>query len=120
MILDPNYTFSAVFRHPYPSSSLSAGVESAGAGATTGSLVKAPMPGKIVRCVKEGDTVGVNDVVIVLESMKMEHVITAPSAGQIIELKCSVGDVVNDGGILALIQDVEMASENTSNVGDAA
>ena len=115
---DPNYTFSAVFRHPYPSSSLSAGVESAGAGATTGSLVKAPMPGKIVRCVKEGDTVGVNDVVIVLESMKMEHVITAPSAGQIIELKCSVGDIVNDGGILAVIQDVEMASEN--NVGDAA
>ena len=113
-----NYTFSTTFRHPYPSSSLSAGGEAAASGAAVGSRVKAPMPGKIVRLnVEKGDEVGVNDVLIVLEAMKMEHIITAPSAGQIVELKCSVGDIVDDGSILAVVQDMDVAPDN---VGDAA
>ena len=55
----------------------------------------------------------VNNVLVVLEAMKMEHIITAPSAGQVVELKCSVGDIVGDGSILAVVQDV--ASENVSD-----
>jgi biotin carboxyl carrier protein len=47
----------------------------------TGDLV-APMPGKVIRVsVEEGDTVEQGQVVVVLESMKMQMVIHAPITG---------------------------------------
>ncbi|MEZ4754551.1 MAG: biotin/lipoyl-containing protein [Bdellovibrionota bacterium] len=44
--------------------------------------IRAPMPGIIVSiAVKAGDEVKIGDIVLVMEAMKMENNITAPSAG---------------------------------------
>ena len=65
-----------------------------GAGALAGSL-EAPMPGTVLLVhVADGDTVAAGDVLLVLESMKMELAITAPHAGTVAGLALSPGDRV--------------------------
>ncbi|WP_027008444.1 acetyl/propionyl/methylcrotonyl-CoA carboxylase subunit alpha [Conexibacter woesei] len=65
-----------------------------GAGALAGSL-EAPMPGTIWAVnVSNGDAVEEGDVLIVLESMKMELSITAPTAGVVEGLDLRAGDRV--------------------------
>ena len=73
-----------------------------GAGSGT-PMVKAPMPGQVVKClVKSGDIVKSGDPVCILNAMKMEHVVNAPSDG-VISLACDEGDMVMDGAVLAEI-----------------
>jgi 3-methylcrotonyl-CoA carboxylase alpha subunit len=70
----------------------------------------APMPGKIIAIsVKAGDTVKSGDVLLVMEAMKMEHAIHAPSDGTVEELFFSVGDQVSDGAELISITVTEVA-----------
>jgi 3-methylcrotonyl-CoA carboxylase alpha subunit len=58
----------------------------------------APMPGRIVEVLaKPGETVKRGAALIVLEAMKMEHTIGAPSDGAVAELYYSVGDLVEEG-----------------------
>jgi acetyl-CoA/propionyl-CoA carboxylase biotin carboxyl carrier protein len=65
-----------------------------GAGALAGSL-EAPMPGTVWAVnVGNGDAVQEGDVLIVLESMKMELSITAPRAGVVDGLELAAGDRV--------------------------
>jgi acetyl-CoA/propionyl-CoA carboxylase biotin carboxyl carrier protein len=65
-----------------------------GAGAAAGSLA-APMPGTVLLVhVADGDTVAEGDVLLVLESMKMELSITAPHAGTVAGLALAPGDRV--------------------------
>ncbi|HEV7492547.1 acetyl/propionyl/methylcrotonyl-CoA carboxylase subunit alpha [Baekduia sp.] len=65
-----------------------------GAGAAAGSL-EAPMPGTVLLVhVADGDTVAEGDVLLVLESMKMELSITAPHAGTVAGLALTPGDRV--------------------------
>ena len=69
-------------------------VTRARAAAPQGSL-EAPMPGTVLIVnVADGDTVNEGDVLIVLESMKMELSIVAPRAGRIAGLTLSPGDRV--------------------------
>ncbi len=57
--------------------------------------LQAPMPGTVLLVhVRDGDTVARGDVLIVLESMKMELAITAPHAGTVDSLSLRVGDRV--------------------------
>jgi len=64
------------------------------AGAVEGSL-EAPMPGTVLLVnVANGDTVKEGDVLVVLESMKMELSIAAPHDGVVAELDLAVGDKV--------------------------
>ena len=66
-----------------------------GAGALAGSL-QAPMPGTVLLVhVADGDQVDEGDVLLVLESMKMELAITAPHAGTVEGLDLRVGDRVD-------------------------
>ena len=59
------------------------------------------MPGRIVRVhVSEGDHVAANDPLLVLEAMKMEHVIAAAGAGRVSQLLVAVGDQVARGAPL--------------------
>jgi len=87
-----------------PSSLTGAAVGAAGHGA-----IKAPMPGKVSRILfSEGDPVNEGDVLLVMEAMKMEHTIVAPASGFLKALHCRVDEVVQDGAILA---EVEESSE---------
>lgn len=65
--------------------------------ASAGDLT-APMPGRVTRImVEEGADVRRGAVLLVLEAMKMEHNIVAPSNGRVDRLKFSVGDWVDEG-----------------------
>ena len=56
-------------------------------------MVKAPMPGLVLRIqVKEGDKVAKNDLLLVMEAMKMENEIFAPIAGTVAKVCVKPGD----------------------------
>ncbi len=71
----------------------------------TGSTdVKAPMPGLALRFeVKVGDTVKENDLLMVMEAMKMENEIYAPVSGVVTEISVKQGDQLQAGDILMKI-----------------
>ena len=50
-----------------------------------------------------GDTVAEGDVLIILESMKMEIPVEAPCAGRIAEIRVQEGASVEEGAVLAVI-----------------
>ena len=57
---------------------------------------------KIERAV--GDAVAAEDVILILESMKMEIPVEAPVAGRLSEIRVREGDNVEEGAVLALIE----------------
>lgn len=66
--------------------------------------VTAPMPGTILDIkVNVGDTVKADDVVIILEAMKMENEIFAPASGKVIAINTTKGASVNSGECLLVI-----------------
>jgi biotin carboxyl carrier protein len=56
---------------------------------------------KIERAV--GDAVAAEDVILILESMKMEIPVEAPVAGRLAEIRVREGDNVEEGAVLAVI-----------------
>lgn len=63
------------------------------------------MVGKILRIEKNaGDTVEEDDVLIVMEAMKMEIPVVAPGGGKVKEVKVAVGQSVEAGEELANIE----------------
>ena len=65
-----------------------------------GGLV-APMPGKVIAWLAEpGTDVEKGAPLLILEAMKMEHTITAPSAGRLAGFRFAVGEQVNEGAEL--------------------
>jgi len=80
-------------------------VQTAPAG--TGALVEvdAPLPGIILRIpTKAGDPIKEGDIILILESMKMETPIKAPASGILAEIKVTQGAQVKTGQILAVIR----------------
>ena len=72
-----------------------------------GSL-KSPMPGQVVAFkVAVGDSVKKGDPLAVIEAMKIEHTITAPTDGVVVELLFGAGDLVADGDELLRIDSEE-------------
>jgi oxaloacetate decarboxylase alpha subunit len=69
-----------------------------------GRVITAPMAGTIVRvAVSSGQPVESGDVLVVLEAMKMETEIRAPSAGRVGDIRVKAGDAVALGApLLAL------------------
>lgn len=60
-------------------------------------IVVSPMPCKIAHVfVKNGDLVEKGQQLLILEAMKMEHVIRAPKAGKIKSVVFKVGDVIGE------------------------
>jgi len=73
---------------------------SAAAGAVT-----APMPGIIIEYrVKEGDQVNEEDVLLILEAMKMQNEIKAKTSGTVKKISCKEGDRVGKGDTLLEIE----------------
>ncbi len=67
--------------------------------------IKAPMPGRVVRCLCErGDAVEANQPVIVIEAMKMQNELKTPKAGTVTEIRVVPGDTVNVGQVLVIIE----------------
>jgi 3-methylcrotonyl-CoA carboxylase alpha subunit len=67
--------------------------------------VVAPLPGTVVAIlVEEGASVEKGAAILTLEVMKMEQTLRAPFAGIVKELKCKVGDIVQEGVELAEIE----------------
>jgi biotin carboxyl carrier protein len=66
--------------------------------------ISAPMPGKVVRInASVGDIVKKDDVLIVMEAMKMQHSIRSPRDGELTELFCAEDSIVDDGFTLATV-----------------
>ena len=66
--------------------------------------VKAPMPGLIIRYeVEVGQQVKAGDTVVILEAMKMESALPAPTDGTVKELRFKPGDRVAKDDVLAII-----------------
>jgi acetyl/propionyl-CoA carboxylase alpha subunit/acetyl-CoA carboxylase carboxyltransferase component len=66
--------------------------------------VRAPMPGTIVSVsVPPGSSVRAGQQLLVMEAMKMEHVIVAPCDGEIADVLVTAGLTVNEGDVLVNI-----------------
>ncbi|MGH7829391.1 MAG: acetyl-CoA carboxylase biotin carboxyl carrier protein subunit [Candidatus Binatia bacterium] len=66
--------------------------------------VTAPMVGKILKIEKKvGERVEEDEVIIVMEAMKMEIPVVAPASGVIKEIKVSPGQAVEAEDVLAEI-----------------
>lgn len=78
-----------------PSSGVSAPV------ADEAKVCRSPFSGTVSKIsAQAGQTIQVNDVLLVLEAMKMETVITAPIAGKVAKINVNVGDAVQQGQVL--------------------
>jgi acetyl-CoA/propionyl-CoA carboxylase biotin carboxyl carrier protein len=103
-----------VFTRPLADSSLTPGLE--------GAEVLAPMPGSVVEVkVDTGDRVEQGDPIVVVEAMKMEHVLTAPAAG-IVTVATVPGMQVGLDEVLATVVDEDVAADAgiTADTGSTA
>jgi len=79
---------------PKPGSSLEAGVDEA-------KLCRSPLAGIVVRVlVVPGQELQVNDLMVMLEAMKMETAVTAPVAGKLKSVNVAPGDSVKANQVL--------------------
>ena len=73
-------------------------VRSSGGSGPEGKVCRSPFSGTVSKIsAQAGQTIQVNDVLLVLEAMKMETVITAPIAGKVAKVNVNVGDAVQQG-----------------------
>ncbi len=69
--------------------------------ADEGKVCRSPIAGTVAKIpVQVGQIIQVNDVLMILEAMKMETVITSPIAGKIAKINAKVGDFVQSGQVL--------------------
>ena len=67
--------------------------------------VEAQIAGNVWKIEKAvGDEVAAEDVIMILESMKMEIPVEAPCPGRVRELRVAEGDNVEEGTILAVLE----------------
>lgn len=79
-------------------------IENTKQGTPSGFETLAPMPGTILDIrVKVGQKVKKNEVVLILEAMKMENEIVAETEGTITSIQVNKGDMVSSGDLLLTI-----------------
>jgi biotin carboxyl carrier protein len=67
--------------------------------------VQVPITGKIISVnVKAGDKVQEGDIICILESMKMENPILAPTGGTIAQIAVAADQTVKPGDTIAVIE----------------
>ncbi len=85
-----------------------------GAAHSGADALTAPMPGTVtVVKVAPGDHVAAGQSLLVVEAMKMEHVISAPHAGTVTELDVTPGSTVAMDQVLAVVVPDESAEETS-------
>ena len=79
-----------------------------------------PFAGTVLRvAVSPGDQVAAGAVLLLIESMKMEHVVEAPAPGMVTAVAVSVGDAVQTGDVLLSIdEDASVAPTVTTAVAE--
>jgi acetyl/propionyl-CoA carboxylase alpha subunit/acetyl-CoA carboxylase carboxyltransferase component len=91
---------------PYESSSGTSGPEGSAA-------VPAPLQGTVVSiAVNVGKPVRKGEALLIMESMKMEHVITSPVSGMVRVVSVAQGDTVIEGHALAFVEAMEVEAGN--------
>jgi propionyl-CoA carboxylase alpha chain len=87
-----------------------------GSDGPTGGLM-APMPGVVldVRCAA-GDQVDAHQTLVVLEAMKMEHLVRAPAAGVVAEVRVAKGQHVENGALLLVVDPIDGDADDEDGV----
>ena len=66
--------------------------------------VEAQIAGNIWKIEKAvGDVLEEEDVILIIESMKMEIPLEAPCGGRLAEIRVAEGDAIEEGAVLAVI-----------------
>lgn len=66
--------------------------------------IAAEMVANVLTVVAEqGAVLEAGDTILILESMKMEIPVLAETSGTLVDLRVSVGDVVQEGDVLAVV-----------------
>ncbi|MCG8589820.1 MAG: acetyl-CoA carboxylase biotin carboxyl carrier protein subunit [Proteobacteria bacterium] len=67
--------------------------------------VEAQITGNVWKIEKQvGDTVQEEDVLLIIESMKMEIPVEAPCGGRVAEFRVAEGDSVEEGTVLVVLE----------------
>jgi urea carboxylase len=67
--------------------------------------VRSPVTANVWKIVASvGQRVEAGEKLIIVEAMKMEIVVTAPIAGELVEIRCREGALVMGGQLLGVIQ----------------
>jgi acetyl-CoA carboxylase biotin carboxyl carrier protein len=67
--------------------------------------VAAHITGTVWKIEKQvGEQVAEGDVLIILESMKMEMPLESPRAGTVVEIKCTESQPVTEGDVLVVLE----------------
>ena len=70
--------------------------------------IPAPIQGTIIQfSVSVGDEIRIGQEMLIMEAMKMEHVIKSEISGKILKLNVDEGDVIVEGHALLYVQEVE-------------
>ena len=78
--------------------------------------IPASIQGTVIQlCAGEGDLVGEGEQVAVMESMKMEHVILAPTGGAVTSVNVGMGDTVFEGHPLFFLEPRQVATGRSGN-----
>ncbi len=67
--------------------------------------VEAQIAGNVWKIEKAvGDDLAEEDVILIIESMKMEIPVEAPCPGRLTEIRVAEGDSIEEGSVLAVIE----------------
>ncbi len=92
---------SAAPAQPAPAQPAAAPAQSAPASSGGANNIVSPMPGTVLDVkVKEGDSVSVGQVAVILEAMKMETEIVSEFAGTVAAIRVKKGDAVDTDAVL--------------------
>ncbi|WP_424530866.1 acetyl/propionyl/methylcrotonyl-CoA carboxylase subunit alpha [Sphaerisporangium viridialbum] len=96
----------------------------AGAGGAGDGVVRSPMPGTVLLVkVVPGERVTEGQPLLIVEAMKMEHTVTAPSDGVVAELPARAGQPVDMDAVLAVVRaeipDTDTVTDTDSGTGGA-
>ncbi|MEY8001824.1 biotin/lipoyl-containing protein [Clostridium sp. Mt-5] len=101
----PVYQASAPAPKAAPAPKKAAPVKKQAPVITGGETVTSPMPGTVMDVkIKQGDVVKKNDVLFILEAMKMQNEIRASKGGTVAQIVATKGTSVNTGDTLAVLK----------------